>query len=451
MQTMLFLRLQRNMAALTLAGLLTDATCSGAQTNSWTSSTSGHWEDSSWSLGVLPGAGQTILVANHGWKAVAIGANTTANFPQTMSIDALTIISPGTDTVNTVLLNYAGLQKPLAIANDLYVSNNTSMVILQSAVQASSGIFVGGTVTHDVSSQVSAPSLWVMSGGAYNFTNGTLSVPRTGFESVDGQFVQAGGSNFCGSLHVSGEYDLSGGQLVVPPPSDPHGGVQDFGNFVQSGGTLDSTLIVGESGVGGGNYHLNGGFIHADYLAVLVNPDNGTETGADTSDMIQAGGTNVADLMEVGQNYVGFPAQGLGSYTLTNGLLVSSTLKIVGQGTFFQTGGVHSNASMTLSQSELMSVSQPDYFVPAHYFLSGGTFTSGSVVGQSGVFSQTAGSCQITTLQMSGGGQYSQSGGQLSASDINLSGGGNFVQSGGTVTQNGVLTLANSGLTAGPG
>src|SRR5579862_9571820 len=81
-----------------------------AQTNSWTSSASGNWEDMDWSLGNLPGAGQTILIENHGWKAVSIGPNTALNFPQTMSIDALTVISPGTDTVNTVLLNYAGLQ-----------------------------------------------------------------------------------------------------------------------------------------------------------------------------------------------------------------------------------------------------------------------------------------------------------------------------------------------------
>ena len=172
-----------------------------AQTNSWIRTNSGNWEDiTNWSLGVLPGAGQTVFVANHGWKAVAIGNNTAVNFPQTMSIDALTVISPGTDTVNTVLLNYAGLQTPLNIAHDLYVSNNANLVILQSALQVTNGFFlVGGTVTEDVSSQVSADSFQFLNGGIYNLTDGTLTVPEFVFESVKsgGQFHQAGGSNFC--------------------------------------------------------------------------------------------------------------------------------------------------------------------------------------------------------------------------------------------------------------
>jgi len=423
-----------------------------AQTNSWTSPTSGNWEDSSsWSLGVPPGSGQTVLVENHGWKAVAITANTAQNFPQTMTIDALRILSPGTDTVNSVLLNYAGLQTPLTIANDLDVSNNTSMVILQSAVQANSGIWVGGTVTEDASSQVSALGLSVSGGAAYYLTNGTLSVSRTGYESLGGQFVQAGGSNFCGSLDVSGgEYDLSGGQLVVLPPGAPgEDGILVYGNFVQSGGTAGDWLSVGKAGVKGGTYELSGGFLHASFLALPTEPDNGTEPNPDSSEMSQTGGTNVADSMNVGEDYVGDPEQGLGTYLLTNGLLVSSSLTINGLGNFFQYGGIHSNASMTLSQSELMGgPPYTNYFVPGHYFLHGGTFISGLVSGQPGAFFQTAGSCQITTLQISGG-QYGLMGGQLTMSDMSLSNGASFTQTGGTVTQTGTLTLAGANLMTG--
>src|SRR4051812_3725677 len=132
-----------------------------AQTNSWINPASGNWEDSaSWSLGAPPGSDQTVLVANHGWKAVAIGANTTANFPQTLSIGSLQITSPGTDTVNTVLMNYAGLQTPLHMAQYLDVGTNTMMVVLQSAVQAAN-IYVGGKFTQDASAQISAGGLFV--------------------------------------------------------------------------------------------------------------------------------------------------------------------------------------------------------------------------------------------------------------------------------------------------
>lgn len=50
-----------------------------AQTNSWTNSASGKWEDANWSLGMLPGTNQTILVTNAGLKVLAIGPNTVQN------------------------------------------------------------------------------------------------------------------------------------------------------------------------------------------------------------------------------------------------------------------------------------------------------------------------------------------------------------------------------------
>ena len=446
-------RLRVNRVFRASLAILAAAICFTARaqtTNSWTSPTSGNWEDAAnWSLGIPPGAGQTILIENHGWKAVAIGPNTAENFPQTMSIDALRIISPGTDTVNTVLLNYAGLQTPLTTAHDLEVSNDTSMVILQSAVQANGGFFVDGTVTHDVSSEVRAPVLVV--NGAYYFTNGLLKVSLAGVESVSGQFVQAGGSNYSGSMDLTGDYNLSGGQLVIPPPGGPGEGLRDFGNFVQSGGTVDGTLFVGESGVRGGVYQFSGGFLHASDLELPTNPQDGTERNSDSSYLNQTGGTNMADSMQVGENYVGDPLQGLGTYSLTNGLLVSGGISIVGQGNFYQYGGVHSNASMTISQSELMEIPPPnDYFVPGHYSLNGGTFTSGLVICQPGVFSQTAGWCQITSLQISGG-KYGLVGGQLTVSNLSLSDGASFAQTGGSMTQTGMLTLAGANLTAGDG
>src|SRR5438105_1692621 len=81
-------------------------------TNSWTNTTSGNWEDSHWSLGVLPGAGQSILVTNQGWKAIAIGPATAQNFSQTLNPYSVTLSSP-TDSFNLLLLNYVGFQTPL--------------------------------------------------------------------------------------------------------------------------------------------------------------------------------------------------------------------------------------------------------------------------------------------------------------------------------------------------
>src|SRR5688572_7597634 len=66
-----------------------------ADTNSWTKPGSGNWEElASWSLGVLPDATQSVMFTNAGWKALAIGANTARNFPQSMRVQSLRVDAP---------------------------------------------------------------------------------------------------------------------------------------------------------------------------------------------------------------------------------------------------------------------------------------------------------------------------------------------------------------------
>src|SRR4026208_153975 len=82
-------------------------------TNEWTKPTSAYWEESYWSLGVLPSVDQeTVAFRNPGWKALAIGTNTTANYPASLLVNNLTIDAP-TNSANRLLLNYAGLNVPL--------------------------------------------------------------------------------------------------------------------------------------------------------------------------------------------------------------------------------------------------------------------------------------------------------------------------------------------------
>jgi hypothetical protein len=65
-----FLRVVAASICLTASGL-------EAQTiegNAWTNTTSGNWEEPYWSLGVLPGPNQAVLLTNAGWKALAPSA-----------------------------------------------------------------------------------------------------------------------------------------------------------------------------------------------------------------------------------------------------------------------------------------------------------------------------------------------------------------------------------------
>lgn len=432
-----------------------------AQTNFWTNSTSGNWEDANWSLGVLPGTNQSVVIGNHGWKAVAIGPDTAQNFPQTMIIDSLSLTSPGTDTVNTVLLNYAGFQTPF-VTGPVYVGTNTALVVLQSALHATNGTMtVDGTVIQGAMSQVRA-GLTIGSEGVYDLTNGTLN---GGFEYLSGRFHQDGGSNYCLYLgDYGGEYELLGGDFVA---SDFYGS-EIHGSFIQSGGTMSSYMAVGRSGIASGYYELDGGIMRCPYLQV---PGPASGSASDSSLMLQTGGTNIAGTITIGVDSVQYEymPMGLGSYKLTNGMLVASNVTISGRGSFLQTGGMHSNTSLAITQSEYFDWEQPGmpsyyYFAPGHYSLNGGAFISDLVNLEPGAFSQSGGSSQITTLEMSGdqyilsdnryslsGGSYALSGGDLSVSNMSASSGGNFIQTGGTVRQTGILTLAGGGLTAGSG
>src|SRR5206468_5806418 len=96
-------------------------------TNSWTKPTSGYWEEPFWSLGVLPDATQSVLFTNAGWKALAIGAATAQNFPQSMSVQSLEVGSP-VDSYNTLLMNWSGFERPLQTTS-LIVGSNRSVVV----------------------------------------------------------------------------------------------------------------------------------------------------------------------------------------------------------------------------------------------------------------------------------------------------------------------------------
>src|SRR5882757_3044473 len=119
--------------------------------NSWTKPTSGYWEEqASWSLGVLPDATQSVMFTNAGWKALAIGANTAQNFPQSMQIQDLQIASP-VDSFNVLLMNFSGFQVPLQTTS-LGIGTNCAIVVQGSVLEVTNtgttgDIYLGGTIS----------------------------------------------------------------------------------------------------------------------------------------------------------------------------------------------------------------------------------------------------------------------------------------------------------------
>src|SRR6185503_8098071 len=84
-----------------------------ADVNSWTKPISGDWQEIGfWSLGELPEATQDIVFTNAGWKALAINAQTSQNFSNSMSVLSMSV-NARPDSFNTLLMNFAGFQRPL--------------------------------------------------------------------------------------------------------------------------------------------------------------------------------------------------------------------------------------------------------------------------------------------------------------------------------------------------
>src|SRR5215469_6455965 len=92
-----------------------------AQTNTWTNSVSGYWEQPFWSLGVLPGPGQDIVFTN-AYQALAIGSSTVQSASNSLNVQSVTLAAPP-GTINELLLNYAGVQNPLQLGS---ATNNTN-------------------------------------------------------------------------------------------------------------------------------------------------------------------------------------------------------------------------------------------------------------------------------------------------------------------------------------
>ncbi|HXS69115.1 MAG TPA: hypothetical protein VN761_09755, partial [Candidatus Polarisedimenticolia bacterium] len=265
-----------------MAVVLSINSSSNAQTNSWTSATSGNWLDASWSLGVLPGANQEIVITNAGWKAVAISANAAANFPKSLAVNSITISSP-TNTVNSLLLNYVGVGTPL-IANSVTLNEN-SIITLNSSSLEVSNMSIGGTFHQNNFSGVAAATMQIgdVGPGLYTMSNGTLAV--TNLEVVggwghDAVFDQEGGYHYATPLRVNaggGEYDLRGGQLG--------GAVQMTGGVLnQYGGDIALT-----------NFSVDG--FYTQYDGTIEAPDG---FSVDTGFVRQYGGTNNSGALSIG-------------------------------------------------------------------------------------------------------------------------------------------------------
>jgi hypothetical protein len=449
-----------------------------AQVNSWTKPASGKWEEPVWSAGFLPGTGQSILITNAGWKAVAIDGGTAASFPQTLTVGSIAVSAP-VDSFNTLLLNHAGLGSPLTV-NSLSIASNSALAMFGSALHLGGpqgvGMSIGGTVTHDAGSLVTGNQVDIgyIGAGVYNLIGGLLDVEHV-WVIGPGVFNQTGGTNATAIVHLGSgaEYNLHDGDFESTVYFDQQG------VFRQTGGRVNAEMTVWR-----GMYLLEGGVNNAGTTVPVSSPwDPGHGTA------VQTGGTNFGFI------HVG--GHGPGSYTLSNGVVQTPALTVRHWGHFVQENGSRVLAGELRVWGDM--VDRGDLAL-GHFRMHGGELSAPELLITLGEFTQEGGTItvggelrmagQIQTYALSGGlltthstfvgaawlggflqsggihvisnqltvepglyffRGYDLSGGELIVSNIVVHSGAIFNQTGGTVHQSGVLTLSNAVVRAGPG
>src|SRR6266581_4762095 len=337
------LPLEAGFPHLTLLGYLTLSIVSplalSSQTiNSWTNTGSGNWEDLRWSLGQRPASGQSIMLTNSGWKAVAIGSGTVQNFPQTLNPSSITL-GAYTDSFNVLLLNFAGFQTPLSVSQ-LIINSNSAVTALSSALTVNNGMggafSIGGAFNHGDFSVVSAANLNIgdIGPGTYNLTNGTLLVTATQtIARASSRVNQFGGTNYPANLALSpgGEYDIVGGSVAASNLIYRSGG-----NFRQQGGVVRADKAYLNLGA----YYLSAGSFSSGDVEVPGTQSNYDYAGG--ASFIQTGGSNNTVYLSIGNwRPPLINASSSGDYNLSTGILVTATTSLGPYGGFVQSGGTH--------------------------------------------------------------------------------------------------------------
>jgi hypothetical protein len=336
------------------------------------------------------------------------------------------------------------------------------------------------TVTYDYTGTNTFKSLTLDTLDQLSQSANTLTVTGTeyiGDQSIGGIFNQTGGTNSAGSVILAnsagstGSYTLSNsaslkvtgseyignqGNGVFTQTSGAHkiGGFLSIGTLAGASGTVDlsggsltvPTIVIGGNGTvsgGAGLLNVTGGTLTATNISILNNfssfllSDGTVSAGTTTVNngtFNQTGGTNSAASLylasQIGSSGT-YNLGGSGSLTVTG----YEYIGVQGNGVFNQTGGTNSAGSLELASSPGLS---------GTYNLSNGASLNVSAfetigVNATGVFNQTGGSHVIGGSLSLDSGLLNVSGGTLRATNISIYGLSSFSLGGGTVTT-GALT-----------
>ena len=350
--------------------LLATSTLFAVETNEWTKTTDGKWEEPFWSLGRLPDATQSILLSTDTAQTIKLDAITAQQAADSMTVHQLVVTGK-----TTLLLDHVPASSALRVDSG---TNHYDALVLDTdstLVNLDSTLIIGNpnagtlTVRHGRYFQdggsVQARGAFIYLGAECHLTNGifeseffTLGVGAFTYRSV---FNQYGGTVKVGTFDLDAEtYHLFGGDLINRTNASLKGGA-----FIQSGGTHRvSSLSVFQSYNGGGPgfYSLEGGTLSVSNASVGAFLSGSTFQQTDGTFFI----TNAFTLS--GSSRYHPPHQIPAIYALTNGAMRAKVVELNsrwGLAVFSQTGG-------NVSISEVLRLNVPDADTRSYLSLDGG-------------------------------------------------------------------------------
>jgi hypothetical protein len=398
----------------------------GAATNFWTKPTSGYWEEPFWSVGDLPSHAQPAIVFNNpGFKALAIGTNATTRYTNSLWIQNLLVDAPA-GSANQLLLNFAQLNVPLRIDQDLRVGTNASLVNHFSALQAGNFYLDGAATITDFGQVSIGGRLQVGTNGSnagLHVESGSLSAAQLvlSSEGASGTLNQSGGTLQLGSAVMNGGavYNLSNGVAAAATFSVNADGGSGLAQVNMLGGSFDvSDLIrfgiVGFGTAGSGEMAQSGGTLRSAGLSIFL------------GQFRQSGGTNRSGDISVPHD----SNQGIGSasYILSGGVVASSNVSVgatspfgatSNNGLFDHSGGVHSNSVGITLWGDLRHAQS---YTAGRYRFSNGTLISPLLRAYIGAFEQSGGTSRLGNISVEVAGSFFVSGGSIQSSNVSITG-----------------------------
>jgi len=382
--------------------------------------TGGTWSaTATWVGGIVPVAGDDVVIATTVGNSVTLGANTT--------ITNVTINSGATLNIANRTLTVNG-----------FFTNNGTVIATSGQVNLATGNFTNaGTFTINTTGRITTTT------GNFSST-GTITYLAAGFLVLGGNFTYSGiftlGSanvQFIGTANQSIQgFTTTGtvsmlktGGTATPTSSINGGGLTING----AGGTLD--LVSGTHTFSGTwtrtNGTLNCGSSVLRLGGSIGGPGVGTfNAGTGTVEYYRAGNQTGAALV-----YNNLLLSGTGNKTFATTPTVNSKLTLAGTAAVTVTTGVVTygpSATLQYDTTNIRNASSEEWVSP--FTASGGIVVNGSNVITLNADKVLGLSCPLTITST----------GKLAASTRSLTLGGDFINNGGTFTSTGPVVIANT-------